>query len=63
MAIYTTTTGDTTGTMLIITGHLASYGVDLYSTSYDKVSEVLTLELSETLLPEYAEHLSLTLVE
>ena len=63
MAIYTTTTGDTTGTMLIITGHLASYGVDLYSASYDKVSEVLTLELSETLLPEYAEHLSLTLVE
>ena len=63
MATYTISTGDTTGTLLVITGHLASYGIDLYSSSYDKPNELLTLVLSEPLLPEDAEHLSLTLVE
>jgi predicted amino acid-binding ACT domain protein len=62
-ATYTISTGDTTGTMLIITGHLASYGINLYSSNYDAITEVLTIVVGEPLLPEDAEHLELTLVE
>ena len=63
MATYITTTGDVTGTLLNITGHLASYGIDLYSSNYDKITSVLTVTVSEPIVLSEATHLNLTLVE